>query len=568
MKEFRQILILAVALVFSLMLNGAVAYSSESIIIHTDRKLYISGDALYFSLRLIEDGEKPDRNISQFVYVVLRNKNNLAVQKACLKLSESKAYGILHLPDTLSSGSYQLVAFTQWMRNFGEKNFAHTDLCIANLFDEELSGFEIPESLSASNDSLSLKPLKFKPVSIEEAGKAEFKTGEAVQLRLVLSDSLANWGDFSISVREVIPGEEFDDSEEEIVKSQPLPGNLNFLPETVNQILTGTIKRKQGLEEKEEIILLSANDSLVNLQYSTASSTGQFQFELPAYYEGKDLYLYTLGNDSKAIPELEIRDKFKLMPGNFPITKKPSEAFMSQIRSHQEFARIARYYNLTQDFSFSTKAMEELHAPRMFMNAGATIYTRDYLPLENFEEISTEILPFVQVKKSGNSWNLQVEDEVHHGFLPGNAALFLNGVMVQNNRELKEWGSSRIEKIEVLKRPLIYGSLRFEGVVGIKGKEGETMLVPNNAGMIQTRLPLVLNFGRPVFDQNAARPDKTKPDFRSLLYWNPDMRISRKEPLQIEFTGSLHQGIYIVELKGITSDGRLIHEWKTITITR
>ncbi|MBK7215294.1 MAG: hypothetical protein IPH88_18835 [Bacteroidales bacterium] len=568
MKELRHLLIFAIALMFSLRLSGAVAYPSESILIHTDRKLYISGDALFFSLRLIENGEMTEGNFSQFVYVVLRNKSNQAVQKVCLKLSGSKAYGILHLPDTLSSGSYQLVAFTQWMRNFGEKNFAQVDLCIANLFDKELSGFEIPESMVSLNDSISGQQEISGPVSIEGVGNSEYKCGGTVQLKFMLSDTLAKWGDFSISVREAIPGEAFDRSNEKITNYQPFPEKLLFLPEKSNQILSGTVKRKKGSEEKQEIILLSANDSLVNLQYSTTGNPGQFQFELPAYYEGKDLYLYTPGKDSYTMPELELRDKFELMPGSFPNTEKPSEAIINLIRTHQDFARISRYYNLSQDYKFSVKEPEELHQPRMFMSAGSTIYTRDYLPLENFEEISREILPSVQVKKSGSSWSLQVEDEVHHGFLQGNAAVFLNGVLVQDNSEIKEWGSSRIEKIEVLKRLLIYGSLRFEGVVGIMGKEGETMVVPNNPGMIKTRQPLVLNFGRPVFKVNSEKSVKTTPDFRSLLYWDPDFRISGKESGTIEFAGSLHQGEYIVELKGMTSDGRLIHEWKTITITR
>ena len=561
-------MIFAIALMFSLRLSGAVAYLPESILIHTDRKLYISGDALFFSLRLIEYGEKTEGNFSRFVYVVLRNKSNQSVQKACLKLSGSKAYGILHLPDTLSSGSYQLVAFTQWMRNFGENSFAHADLCIANLFDKELSGFEIPVSMVSLNDSVSGQQVMSGPVRFEGAENSEYKCGETVQLKFMLSDTIAKWGDFSLSVREAIPGEAFDKSNEKTTNYQPFPEKLLFLPEKSNQILSGTVKRKKGSEEKQEIILLSANDSLVNLQYSEAGNEGQFQFELPAYYEGKELYLYTLGKDSKSMPVLEIRDKFELIPGSFPKTSKPSEAFINLVRAHQEFARIARYYNLSQDYRFSVKEAQELHAPCLFMNAGSTIYTRDYLPLDNFEEISREILPSVQVKKSGSSWSVQVEDEIHHGFLPGNAALFLNGVLVQDNSEIKEWGSSRIEKIEVLKRPLIYGNLRFEGVVGITGKEGETMVVPNNSGMIKTRQPLVMNFGKPVFEEKAIRSDKSTPDFRSLLYWDPDFRISGKEPGTIEFAGSLHQGEYVVELKGITSDGRLIHEWKTITITR
>ena len=45
------------------------------------------------------------------------------------------------------------------------------------------------------------------------------------------------------------------------------------------------------------------------------------------------------------------------------------------------------------------------------------------------------------------------------------------------------------------------------------------------------------------------------PDFRSNLYWNPELKISGNNAIAVEFTTSWLEGKFYAEVQGITSSG-------------
>jgi hypothetical protein len=56
----------------------------------------------------------------------------------------------------------------------------------------------------------------------------------------------------------------------------------------------------------------------------------------------------------------------------------------------------------------------------------------------------------------------------------------------------------------------------------------------------------------------AKQVSKSRPDFRQLLYWNPDIIISQNQSQLLEFYTSDHSGNFTIRIEGITSDGNPI----------
>ncbi|HLN74568.1 MAG TPA: hypothetical protein VK205_14850, partial [Prolixibacteraceae bacterium] len=107
------------------------SYKQEKIYLHIDRPSYWANEDLWFKAYL-KDSPKPDCNL----YVELLNdKGNVVYRNTCW-VQNGLAYGDMHLADTLSSGMYQVRAYTNWMRNFDEQWFFHRDLLIWNLRDK------------------------------------------------------------------------------------------------------------------------------------------------------------------------------------------------------------------------------------------------------------------------------------------------------------------------------------------------------------------------------------------------------------------------------------------------
>ncbi|HAH25643.1 MAG TPA: hypothetical protein DCL77_18115 [Prolixibacteraceae bacterium] len=102
-------------------------FSHEKIYLHLDRSSYWANDDIWFKAYL-KDSPIAECNL----YVELLNPSGKVVQKKIYWAQSGLAYGDMHLTDTISSGVYQIRAYTNWMRNFDESGFFHKDLVIWN----------------------------------------------------------------------------------------------------------------------------------------------------------------------------------------------------------------------------------------------------------------------------------------------------------------------------------------------------------------------------------------------------------------------------------------------------
>ena len=104
---------------------------AENIVISTDREVYIAGDRLWLSLRLINNTGKA----SDYAYITLSNTSGSRIFNGCLKVNNNRTSGSIYLPDTLTSGMYRLVSYSNCMRNEGGLFYASKNILVVNRFD-------------------------------------------------------------------------------------------------------------------------------------------------------------------------------------------------------------------------------------------------------------------------------------------------------------------------------------------------------------------------------------------------------------------------------------------------
>ncbi len=157
-------------------------FQNENVYVHTDRDLFIAGEHLQYKAYLLSNNTEENLQ-SKFIYLALRN-NDKVVKSTIMPLDKTCS-GSIYLHDTLSTGYYELVAHTNWMRNRGEDVFFRKPVLIVNRFDEN------PEMLlkhSADPDALKLL---FAPES------GNFLKG--IDNTLLIKAS----GDFDVALRDV-----------------------------------------------------------------------------------------------------------------------------------------------------------------------------------------------------------------------------------------------------------------------------------------------------------------------------------------------------------------------------
>ena len=91
-------------------------YPQEKIYLHFDRSYYNPGETIWFKAYLTS-GNLPSA-ISKTLYAELLDDNGNILQRKILPVMKSCAASEFHLPDSLSSSSLYVKAYTAWMLNF------------------------------------------------------------------------------------------------------------------------------------------------------------------------------------------------------------------------------------------------------------------------------------------------------------------------------------------------------------------------------------------------------------------------------------------------------------------
>lgn len=147
----------------------------------------------------------------------------------------------------------------------------------------------------------------------------------------------------------------------------------------------------------------------------------------------------------------------------------------------------------------------------------------------------------------------------------------LDGIAVDPSL-VNEMFGAEILFIDVLTSPgetAQYGMRGRFGVIAIYTPRGQ------NYEFVQEKELDVTNFMIPGFyrarefyspSYSLVKPELDKPDFRTTLYWEPDINISDIEPTNLAFYTGDNAGVYTIRVEGMTHDGRPVSGVYTFTI--
>ncbi len=536
------------------------AISNELTYIHTDRDVYIAGETMFFKLYVLNSLSQKLSDKSKIAYLLLRNETASSILKVRLKVKNGIAYGSIFLPDTLSTGSYEIVSYTNWMKNFGEKTFFKKEIIIANRFDKELN--------LHTNKNLATEPKTTnitKPVDIPLiTDKQTYRQREKVSVNLGNSiTGKMQHASLSVSVYEETPiiSNDYTFSNylflsKQINTDNQKPISHAYFPETKGEILQGkVIDSNTKKTVADACVILSSPDTIVNLQYAYTNNKGIFQFQLNDYYNGKELIFSIKDAPKTKTWKIEIEDEFNLK------TLFKAERFTEnpELKNYILKSQDIVYINKTYPF----KIVEELTkplitnyiCPKVYNKPIQSVYPVDFVSLPDFTEIAREILPTVKVRKHNNTYVADIIDTENHMFFNKNPGLFLDGVLIDDINQIIMFGTDKINKIDVLSTERIYGDLKFPGIIAVFSKSMEIKNINPNQTSIRVMNDTYHPYSLLNLNENKYSKPSLSPDFRQLLYWNPNFEINSTQDPSFEFFTSDHVGNYIIKVEGITPEG-------------
>ncbi|KQN38951.1 hypothetical protein ASE92_05920 [Pedobacter sp. Leaf41] len=128
----------------------------EKVYLQTDRNYFSTGEDVWFSAYLVNGKSTSLTSSSANLYVELVSPQSAILDKKTILLSKGLGSGDFKLPDSIATGWYNIRAYTNWMRNFGDEFVFQKSIYITNNLKE--------------NATYATRNANKKPVGIAESG--------------------------------------------------------------------------------------------------------------------------------------------------------------------------------------------------------------------------------------------------------------------------------------------------------------------------------------------------------------------------------------------------------------
>jgi hypothetical protein len=510
----------------------------------TDRDVYVSGETLL--TKVFISGE----TVSKIVHIDLINRQGQRITGASMEINGGQADGFIHLPDSLSTGTYILRAY---QKNPASGLKTLRELWIANRFDglKETTGI----SRLALKEKIQDNPTKL----IRLNGlKENYQTNEPISASVNIDGQLQKNidGELLVGMAQTYPSFE---SQSFVWKSEPAAGD--FI-EDKGVILSGTVTDRNTKKPVAGVtVYLTVPDSIPGFQYYKTRGDGRFYFLLDKYYGPVQAFVQCFRINPAQPLKITLEDHLATTSGLPPFEEQPlSEEFKENINTAIDVITIRKIFNQDDDVVQGKPVRKQDSYPYYGMPT-STVDPQLFIDLPNFNEISKELLHGVKFRNYNNEPSLQVMYPAMRRYFEGMPLLLIDGIPVRDLNLVKDMGSNDIDRIDICESERFYGDLRFEGVVAIHTFSKDFSRIPESEQTIRLNLETIQ------VKVNLAQPTESAPnipDLRQVFYWNPS--VDPMQPLTINTKTSAVKGHFKLIVRGKLKDGSFIFAEKPFDV--
>jgi hypothetical protein len=569
----------------------------EIVYLHLNRNSVVVGERLYFKAYILN---KPHSFIikSNILYIEIIDFNNRIKANIRSNITNGACASSILVPDSLATGLYKIVAYTNLMRNFPLSSYVGKSLIVIGLKNEINSKTDNNEIQKDSLNNNQLGPYSetyietIKSSSLLEAklDKNDYKKKEKIALNLNLKGINAKdlKCNLSLSVSERLPGlfslQNPDISEVsdilinntgtlhdsvigknnelqfaaknynnwlEKIKSNSVY-SLQYQPENVNFLLEGIIYDKTSKKvAANEKLLLSTSDSLAVLKYAISDSLGRFIFPLDKSFDNKKLFIsnnselgtkeYYFVFDNKLVSDSSISFKNLIF----------DKALAAYVYKCKEIALINKVYY--KPYEQAADINNEKNKNTFYGKPDYTLYMSDYnVEFEDFGDISKNIMPGIKFKKKKDRFVITMTDLNKQITWPENCLVLLNNVPFYDYDFLTTLGSKQIDHIDICYKHIAYGDIDFYGIMSVFTKD--KIIISNGQSVIFDNKVEASVFTT-IDKTNPNKVSAKQPNFKQALYWNPQLVFDASGNCKLEFFASEMASEYIIDIEGVTSNG-------------
>jgi hypothetical protein len=530
---------------------------AEVLAVHLNSTVFVTGESLLFKVYCLNAKTNTASRVSKLAYIELVNEKQQAVAQMKIPLKDGQGSGDLFFDTTFPSGNYTIIAYTRWMRNFGTASFFRQAISVINPVALPPINKGIKNSITVSKKENEVDGpvlVSFEKIEHTTRGKilVHLESSSPTQMSLSVNVRLAERWHHSTAPSDVflqVPD----------VK-KPNKYELKYLPDLRGELITGTVKEKstQSFLNGELMSLSSPSENFVFL-VSRTDSTGRFYFNAPTL-TSRYVFITSLtrpeGSFDISMDSPFLKDYEEFAPSSLEV----DSTLLSLLGQRHLASQVQNVFWQSEKDSILLRK-ETPTIPVVDKRYQLDAYTR----FTNMEDVFREIIPEILVEAKAGGFSLALRNLVT-GERFYNPLVLIDGIPLPGADVLMNYDPLLVKSVTITARHYYLGGLETQGIISLQTFKGnaEGLNVERMSRFSYLRQIPTKLFSFPEYEGNEEL--KRIPDFRTQLYWNPDLKFDKQANL-VFFSNDI-PGTYMVEIAGITEDGKKVFVQKEFTISR
>ena len=340
-----------------------------------------------------------------------------------------------------------------------------------------------------------------------------------------------------------------------------LSGDLPYFKypaEKEDHFLMGDLKTNEGNSGSiPEYLLMCTPGKQADFQYARTDNEGHFYFRIHIDEGLKDLIIMpdNVNKNRKISIESSFSDNYISQVTDKDSSNKTVPAFISKLSVNYQVQKI---YSNPSVGNPQNAVYKPLIPIRFYGKPDFELVLSDYINLPVMSEIIFELLPGVSLKKKKSGDEISITYHIADNQYTTYPCLMIDGVIIKDASLIDNLDPEIVEKIDVIREKYLVGRYFFPGIINVITKAGDFSCVLLPDYMIRMRyrvLDPVNTFVSP--DYSAVKSIESRiPDYRNTLYWNPSVKTDKEGNARVEFFSSDNKAGYLINVQGITRDGK------------
>jgi hypothetical protein len=339
----------------------------------------------------------------------------------------------------------------------------------------------------------------------------------------------------------------------DIIHQKPL--KVEFSPEYDGHIITGKlVNNRSGKGVPNEGVYLSVPSTRTQFRPALSDSKGFVKFELTGFYGSEEIIVQTNPKED-SLSHVDIASPFsqKYSATLFPDYLIPT--INSSTLTYQNIQEQVRHvYDGTKLNKFNRQYVD---TNTFYFTPDEKYLLDDYTRFQTMEEVLREYVHSINVNRRGENFQVYAVDNSARNFFSDEPLILIDGVPFFYTNELIQQDPLKIKRLDLINIQYDLGYQTYPGIISLTTYHGDldgVILNPHALVLDYPGIPESREFFAPKYETEQEINNRM-PDFRTLLYWSPQIKSEAGGKKQLEFYTSDLPGKYALVVQGLSDSG-------------